>query len=328
MANEDKRFYVASSGMTRHRLFRLPAASRTLRQAVLYCPFPLLQICENIQLPLRHSFYGMCVNKIYVMEKLTDLRALLVHEVKDVYSAEEQILTALPKMIDKASNSQLKKALQDHFRTTRNQKQRLDKVQQLLKVGEEEKGAGKKSGILGLFGTSEKCKGMQGIIHEGEKIMNEDIDTEVLDAAIIASCQKIEHYEICAYGTVKAYAQELGLTQVVKLLDETLAEEYEADVLLTEIAVFGGLNRKAETAEPESRTSRSGAESRGSSRERSSATSSSRSASSPGRSSAAKKSSTASSKSSASLKSSSSKGTSSAKKSNASKTKKKASARR
>jgi ferritin-like metal-binding protein YciE len=260
------------------------------------------------------------------MEKLSDLRALLVHEVKDVYSAEEQILTALPGMIENASNSQLKKALQDHFRATRNQKQRLDKVQQLLKVEENEKGSGKKSGILGLFGASEKCKGMQGIIQEGEKITKEDIDPEVMDAAIIASCQKIEHYEICAYGTLKAYAQELGLTQVVKLLDETLEEEYEADVLLTQLAVFGGLNKKAESLPAESRSSKSDAESRGSSRQSSSATSSSRSASSPGRNAKPKKSGSASSKSSSS-KSANSKKAAAGKKT-ASGAKKKATARR
>lgn len=237
------------------------------------------------------------------MEKLTDLRALLVHEVKDVYSAEEQILTALPRMIEKASSSQLKKALQDHFRITRNQKQRLDKVQQLLKVEQEERGAGKKGGLLGLFGKSETCKGMQGIIQEGEKIMKEDIDPEVLDAAIIASCQKVEHYEICAYGTLKAYAVELGLTQVVKLLDETLEEEYEADVLLTEMAVFGGLNKKAENGNGSARSSKSGAESRGSSRERSAATASSRSAASPSRGTTPKKSTASASKNGASSKS-------------------------
>jgi ferritin-like metal-binding protein YciE len=261
-----------------------------------------MKIQEMKYQPLRHSFYGSVVIKILIMEKLKDLKALLIHEVKDVYSAEEQILTALPKMIDKASNSQLKKSLQDHFRITRNQRQRLDKVQQLLKVEEDERGAGKKSGLLGLFGKSEKCKGMEGIIHEGDKIMNEDIDREVLDAAIIAACQKIEHYEICAYGTLKAYAQELGLTQVVKLLDETLAEEYEADVLLTNLAVFGGLNRKAETATPENRMEKSGAESRSSSRERASATSSSRSASSPSREVTAKKSSASAKKTSSTSK--------------------------
>lgn len=262
------------------------------------------------------------------MEKLTDLRALLVHEVKDVYSAEEQILTALPRMIEKASNSKLKKALQDHFRTTRNQKQRLDKVQQLLKVGEDEKGSGRASGIMGLFGKSETCKGMQGIIHEGEKIMKADIDPEVLDAAIIASCQKVEHYEICAYGTLKAYAVELGLTQVVKLLDETLAEEYEADVLLTDIAVFGGLNRKAETSGPDT-TVKSGAESRAGSRERSSATgTSARNAGSPGKTAGAKKSSASKSSSASKKASTSGKSSTSSAKRSASKTKKKAMAKR
>ena len=262
------------------------------------------------------------------MEKLTDLRALLVHEVKDVYSAEEQILTALPRMIEKASNSQLKKALQDHFRITRNQKQRLDKVQQLLKVSEDEKGPGKAGGILGLFGKSETCKGMQGIIHEGDKIMKADIDAEVLDAAIIAACQKIEHYEICAYGTLKAYAKELGLTQVVKLLDDTLAEEYEADVLLTHMAVFGGLNRKAETSGPDSgSTSKSGAENRSGSRERSSATgSTSRSSSGPARGASTKKSSTTASKNGSTSKANASR--SGSKKTGSASSKKKATAKR
>jgi ferritin-like metal-binding protein YciE len=200
------------------------------------------------------------------MEKLQDLRALLIHEVMDVYSAEEQIIDALPRMIESATNAQLKKALQDHLKQTRTQKQRLDKVQQLLKVSDEQKGTGKKGGILGMFGGGgQKCKGMSGIISEGDSVMKEDIDSEVLDAAIIASCQKVEHYEICSYGTLKAYAQELGLTQVVKLLDETLEEEYQADFLLTELAVFGGVNQEAETGETRrGSSSKSMAESRGS----------------------------------------------------------------
>jgi len=226
------------------------------------------------------------------MEKLQDLRALLVHEVMDVYSAEEQIIEALPMMIESATNPKLKKALQDHLKVTRTQKQRLDKVQQLLKVGEEKKGTGKKGGLFGLFGGGQKCKGTAGIIAEGNSIMKEDIDPEVLDAAIIASCQKIEHYEICSYGTLKAYAQELGLSPVVKLLDETLEEEYQADFLLTELAVFGGVNQKAETIEKRSSGSvKSGAESRTASRTEnrsSSPTGSSRSSATPGRSSGSK----------------------------------------
>ena len=205
------------------------------------------------------------------MEKLKDLRALLIHEIQDVYSAEEQIIAGLPRMIEKASNTKLRKALKEHLQVTRTQKSRLDKVQQLMKLGEEDKGKGRKSGLFGLFGVGQVCKGMQGLIQEGEKIMKEDINEEVLDAAIIASCQKIEHYEICAYGTMKAYARELGLTQVEKLFDQTLEEEYEADEMLTMLAVDGGLNQKAEKSEAEarSRSTSSAAESRGSSRERS-----------------------------------------------------------
>jgi len=222
------------------------------------------------------------------MEKLKDLRALLVHEVMDVYSAEEQILKALPMMIEKASNAKLKASLKDHLKVTRTQKQRLDKVQELLKVSEEQKGKGKKGGLFGLFGGGQKCKGMEGIITEGNSIMKEDIDPEVLDAAIIASCQKVEHYEICAYGTLKAYANELGLAQVVKLLDETLAEEYEADVLLTELAVFGGLNQKAEVSGPSAKRT----DSKGASARRAAPATNSRSASTPSKSSSpAKKSS-------------------------------------
>lgn len=226
------------------------------------------------------------------MEKLQDLRALLIHEVMDVYSAEEQIIEALPMMIESATNPKLKKALEDHLKITKKQKQRLDKVQQLLKVGEDKKGTGKKGGLFGLFGSGQKCKGMSGIISEGNSIMKEDIDPEVLDAAIIASCQKVEHYEICSYGTLKAYAQELGLAQVVKLLDETLEEEYEADILLTDLAVFGGVNQEAETMGTSNRSQRNSAESRSTSssegRSVSPTGTSSRSSATPGRSSGSK----------------------------------------
>jgi rubrerythrin len=124
--------------------------------------------------------------------------------------------------------------------------------------------------------------------------MKEDIDPEVLDAAIIASCQKVEHYEICSYGTLKAYAEELGLTQVVKLLDETLEEEYEADFLLTELAVFGGVNEEADTETGESNragASKTAADSRnGSLREsRASSPTAGSSGSSAGKSSGARK---------------------------------------
>ena len=186
------------------------------------------------------------------MEKLINLRDLLVHEVQDLYSAEEQIIEALPKMVEKANNKDLKKALQDHLKVTEKQKDRLDQVKKIL-LSEDE--ANEDSQPKGLFsslfgGGPQKCKGTEGLIKEGEKMMGENMTPEVLDAAIIASAQKIEHYEICGYGTARAYARELQLNDVAKLLEQTLNEEYEADDLLTNLAV-GRLNEEAQNARDE-----------------------------------------------------------------------------
>lgn len=166
------------------------------------------------------------------MENMNQLKDLLKHEVKDLYSAEEQILEALPKMIDKANNKQLKKTLQQHLEITGKQKDRLDDV---LRALEEEKEQGGK-GVLALFKNKEKCLAMEGLISEGETLMKENMSPEVSDAAIIAAAQKIEHYEISSYGTARTYAQELNLDKVERLLEQTLDEEYEADDLLTELA--------------------------------------------------------------------------------------------
>ncbi|HYE55130.1 MAG TPA: DUF892 family protein [Chitinophagaceae bacterium] len=188
------------------------------------------------------------------MEKMINLRHLLMHEVQDLYSAEEQIIEALPAMIDKAGNTQLKKTLKEHLAVTEKQLTRLDEVKQLLTQGQEEggqenQGKEKKGWLANLFGNgNHKCLGVEGLVKEGEKVMAEDMTPEVLDAAIIASCQKIEHYEICGYGTARAYARELNLGEVAELLEETLNEEYEADDLLTDLAV-GKLNEKAEAGE-------------------------------------------------------------------------------
>lgn len=181
------------------------------------------------------------------MEPLLNLKDLLQHEIDDLYSAEEQIIEALPKMIEKASDRELKKALNEHLRITREQKNRLDKVKALLKIDEERKGFLEK-----IFGGS-KCKGTEGLIKEGEKMMGEDMDPKVMDAAIIASAQKIEHYEISGYGTAKAYATQLGLTQVVKLLESTLNEEYKSDNMLTSLAL-NKVNLEAEVADVSTKT--------------------------------------------------------------------------
>jgi ferritin-like metal-binding protein YciE len=168
--------------------------------------------------------------------KLKSLSNLLAHEIVDLYSAEEQIIEALPKMIEAAQNEELKKALKDHLKVTEQQKKRLEKVDKLLK---QEDGSSEEE----LGDTT--CLGMKGLIEEGQKAMEEEMEPDVMDAAIIASAQKIEHYEICGYGTVAAFARELGLADIEKLLQQTLDEEYNADDLLTELAV-GQVNEEAE----------------------------------------------------------------------------------
>lgn len=170
--------------------------------------------------------------------KLHSLSNLLAHEIVDLYSAETQIIEALPKMIDKAQNAGLKKALQEHLAVTEQQKKRLEKIHKMLKQdgsAEEELG-------------DTKCLGMKGLIDEGKKSMNEEMEPDVMDAAIIACAQKIEHYEISGYGTARAFARELGLAEIEKLLKQTLDEEYSADDLLTSLAV-GQVNDAAEEDE-------------------------------------------------------------------------------
>ncbi|MBC7849089.1 MAG: DUF892 family protein [Chitinophagaceae bacterium] len=180
---------------------------------------------------------------------MNQLKDLLKHEIMDLQSAEDQIIEALPLMIGKAKNAQLKKSLEDHLRVTVMQRERLDEVMLLLEDGSEKanQNGQKSTGFLsGLFKGAGKpvCKGMQGLITEGQKIMKEDMDADVMDAAIIGAAQKIEHYEICGYGTLRAFAEQLSLTEVEKLLRQTLDEEYQADDLLTELAV-GKLNKEA-----------------------------------------------------------------------------------
>jgi ferritin-like metal-binding protein YciE len=194
------------------------------------------------------------------MEKMNDLRDLLKHEIEDLYSAEEQIIAALPKMMGKATDKNLKSALSQHLDVTERQKKRLDEVRELMGEMEE---SGKKKGFLSglLGGGKHTCKAMEGIIEEGNKVVGEDMTPRVRDAAIIASSQKIEHYEICGYGTARTYAWELGLEKVAKLLEQTLNEEYEADNKLTALAV-NKINPEAE-AGGTGRSGRSGSEAGG-----------------------------------------------------------------
>ena len=177
------------------------------------------------------------------MEKMRDLRDLLTHEVADLYSAEQQIIEAMPLMIEKANNPQLRLALEQHLQVTRNQADRLTQVQSILGERQQES-----EGIFAnLFGSGVKCKGMEGLIDEGQKVMSENMNPEVMDAAIIACAQKIEHYEICGYGTARAYARQLGLNEAERLLEQTLDEEHQADELLTSMAL-NSVNLMAETS--------------------------------------------------------------------------------
>ena len=156
------------------------------------------------------------------------LQKLLVHELKDLYSAEKQILQALPKMAKAASNSRLRKAFETHEKQTEEHVRRIEKA------------------FKGLDGspTGKKCKGMEGLLEEGKEILEEEMPDALRDAALIGAAQKVEHYEMAAYGTAREFAERLGLDEVARLLQQTLDEEGETDKLLTSIAE-GGVNTEA-----------------------------------------------------------------------------------
>jgi ferritin-like metal-binding protein YciE len=149
------------------------------------------------------------------------LRKLYVEDLKDLYSAEKQILQALPKMMKKASDDRLKRAFEEHLRVTEKQVERLDRIFE----------------SLGKSPRGKKCKGMEGLLEEGKEVMQEDMEPEILDAALIGAAQKVKHYEMAAYGTVRTYAELLGDNQSAKLLQQALDEEGDADKKLTRLAV-------------------------------------------------------------------------------------------
>jgi ferritin-like metal-binding protein YciE len=178
------------------------------------------------------------------MEQMNDLKALLCHDVQLLHSAEMQIIEAMPAMIEKAQSPAVKQALTQHMQVTEKQRARLNQIRDMLDINEDS--VSKYTGVLAnLMGGSTTCKGMEGLIDEGQKVMAENLSPEVMDAAIVAGNQKIEHYEIACYGTARTYAEQLGLTDVARLLQETLDEEYYADKILTNIAT-GGVNQMAE----------------------------------------------------------------------------------
>ena len=160
---------------------------------------------------------------------LATLHDLMVHELKDLYSAEKQLVQPLPRMSKGANSEQLRRAFDNHLAETEQQVARIEQIMDSL--GESPRG--------------QKCAGMEGLIEESKTLLKEEADPDVLDAGIIVAAQKVEHYEIAAYGAVCEYARMMGHTEAVQLLEQTLEEEKNADKLLNEIAE-GGINALAE----------------------------------------------------------------------------------
>ena len=152
--------------------------------------------------------------------KLETLEDLLVSELRDLYSAENQLIKALPKMAKAASHDELKEGFEEHLEQTREHVDRLDRCFKLL----------------GTAAKGKKCHAMEGLVEEGKEAIEEDAPDAIRDAKLIGAAQRVEHYEIAAYGTARAFAQTLGETKIADLLQETLDEEGETDKKLTALA--------------------------------------------------------------------------------------------
>ena len=164
--------------------------------------------------------------------KLNTLQDLFLHELKDIYSAETQLLKALPKMAKAATNADLRAGFEEHLEQTRGHVERLEKI----------------AAMCDAKLTGHKCAAMEGLIKEGGELISEDAEDHVRDAGLIGAAQRVEHYEIAAYGTARALARCLGNEEAADLLGETLAEEKATDEKLTELAE-GAINAEAANVE-------------------------------------------------------------------------------
>jgi ferritin-like metal-binding protein YciE len=170
--------------------------------------------------PARLFLFCLPPNTPEVSMDIDSLEKLFAHELKDLWSAENQILKALPKMAEKASNPELRQAFELHHRQTEEQVRRLEQIFDTLEFQP----------------GGHKCKGMEGLIEEGEDVMDDAENDDVRDAGMIAAAQRVEHYEIAAYGTARTYAKMLGRDDAAQLLQQTLDEEGETDKKLTSLA--------------------------------------------------------------------------------------------
>jgi len=178
-----------------------------------------------------------------------NLKSLYVDELRDLYSSEQQLIKALPKMAKAANSNELRKGFQEHLEQTLQHATRLEQI--LTALGEPVKG--------------KKCKGMAGIVAEGGKMMSEDFDGALMDAALISAAQRVEHYEIAAYGAVHAYAELMGESEAASLLQQTLEEEKQTDQKLTKLseqinseAFDSGSEAKEEETRPRHKTAKAG----------------------------------------------------------------------
>ncbi|WP_339749446.1 ferritin-like domain-containing protein [uncultured Rubinisphaera sp.] len=168
---------------------------------------------------------------LFTSTEFKDLKCLFIDQLQDIYDAEQRLTKALPEMAEKASDPQLKRAFQDHLEETKNHVQRLERIFEMI----DEKAKAK------------TCEAMKGLIKEGDEIINASGDDAVIDAALIAAAQRVEHYEIAAYGCIRNLAERVGCPQVTELLQQTLDEEGDADKTLTNLAE-ASINREAARA--------------------------------------------------------------------------------
>jgi ferritin-like metal-binding protein YciE len=165
---------------------------------------------------------------LFSSTEFNSFKDLFVNQIEDLYDAENRLTSALPKMADAANSSQLKQALRQHLTETQGHVSRLESIFREINIEPKR----------------ETCQAMKGLISEGEEVMSAKGDADIKDAAIIAAAQRVEHYEISGYGTARAFARRLGLTQAVNLLEQTLEEEKAADQKLNQIAELG-VNQQA-----------------------------------------------------------------------------------
>jgi ferritin-like metal-binding protein YciE len=173
------------------------------------------------------------------MAETNGLRDVYVDELRDLYDAEHRLIKALPKLAKAADSDELRSGIEAHLEQTKGHAQRLEQI--FESMGEQAK--------------AKKCKGIEGIINEASQTLDEDFEGPVMDAAIIASAQRAEHYEIAAYGSVRSFAEQLGETKAASLLQQTLNEEKETDAKLTKMAEMinpraaGGISAQGRAAQ-------------------------------------------------------------------------------